>query len=455
MNCRDARKRIVDLLDPQLDQPTGKALLEHVDSCPDRAPELEEARDTLEALRPWCKIRASAGFKERTMQRIADIEAETSAGRGVPNRGAWTRRLAWAATGVAIWVCFTLGYNLFVARNDVPAISAFSVLVHAAETMSGLKSIHIKAKIRSRAQLELVVIDLNADFVPIEIWKVYGVPPQWRMQKPRRVVVMDGYSTQFLMQPGDQGDGPPMALKIGPGQEAGLGWLQPLLDVEQLLEREVSLAEEQGSTLAFSEVEGTDGRAKRIVTVSAHAQGDFTQSDAAKNSTIVQSDNIRIYTFDEKTGLLEHLQVHLFSPRGEILVFETTQIEYDVAIDPSVFVLNAPPDTVWERIVSVSQDESIRDLSPKEAAHHILAAFSREDWETLRQFSTAVADHPLIRKVYGGLSVVNVGEPYKSGTFPGWFVPYQIKLSGGEMRKGKLVVRRHPQGESWLLTGGL
>ena len=33
-----------------------------------------------------------------------------------------------------------------------------------------------------------------------------------------------------------------------------------------------------------------------------------------------------------------------------------------------------------------------------------------------------------LKEIYGGLEIISIGEPFKSGLYGGWFVPYEIKL---------------------------
>lgn len=76
MNCRVFNKQLPMLLDRNPDDEAVRELLAHASSCPDCANELAEAKAAMAALRPSRRISASGRFKERTMQRIMQIEAE-------------------------------------------------------------------------------------------------------------------------------------------------------------------------------------------------------------------------------------------------------------------------------------------------------------------------------------------------------------------------------------------
>ena len=71
---------------------------------------------------------------------------------------------------------------------------------------------------------------------------------------------------------------------ISPGRVAG--WLGELLDVDQVLDRQLKLAEKHGSALELTQEEGDDGAPKLVVTVEAVAKGDYT-NDWLKNKYMV------------------------------------------------------------------------------------------------------------------------------------------------------------------------
>jgi hypothetical protein len=55
---------------------------------------------------------------------------------------------------------------------------------------------------------------------------------------------------------------------------------------------------------------------------------------------------------------------------------------------------------------------------------------------------------------FGGLTVINIGEPFKSGLYPGEFVPYEIKFKNGEVKKMNLAVRNDNPNKVWIVDGG-
>ena len=44
-------------------------------------------------------------------------------------------------------------------------------------------------------------IDPKCEFAHVEIWRQFGKYPKWRVEKPGRVILMDGASTLAFMRP--------------------------------------------------------------------------------------------------------------------------------------------------------------------------------------------------------------------------------------------------------------
>jgi hypothetical protein len=50
--------------------------------------------------------------------------------------------------------------------------------------------------------------------------------------------------------------------------------------------------------------------------------------------------------------------------------------------------------------------------------------------------------------------VISVGEPFQSGLYAGYFVPYEIRLRDGTVKKYKLAVRNDNPAHRWVVDGG-
>ena len=50
--------------------------------------------------------------------------------------------------------------------------------------------------------------------------------------------------------------------------------------------------------------------------------------------------------------------------------------------------------------------------------------------------------------------MISIGEPFQSGLYPGWYVPYDIVLADGTHKQFKLAVRNDNPPRRWLQDGG-
>ncbi|UCG57848.1 MAG: hypothetical protein JSU70_23655, partial [Phycisphaerales bacterium] len=76
-------------------------------------------------------------------------------------------------------------------------------------------------------------------------------------------------------------------------------------------------------------------------------------------------------------------------------------------------------------------------------------------WDEFLKFWSASAVDERIKNHLGGLEIISIGEPFKSGRYPGWFIPYEIKLSSGGVRKHNLAVRNDNPAKRYVVDGGI
>ena len=344
-----------------------------------------------------------------------------------------------------------LYYALRKLRRIAASIAS-STLGHASNLAEGAKTMHISARMRTVPGDNFTMIDLDAPLVPVEVWKQAGDPPKARVEKPGRVLVFDGQSTTMVTQHGDTA----VVFKQDGFVRGMIDWLAPLLDIDTLFEREREAAENAGSVVSVKSESGPDGKSKTVLTIRAKAQGDFSASDHRRNTSVVESDNTRVYTFDSDTSRCESIKVFVRTDDDNVLVFETTKIDYDSPLKPSLFKLTIPKSAIHYR--QPFNIEGMRDtssMSPDEVARELFAALSRSDWDAVRQYAGTGLDHPESREECGGLEVIAIGQAFKSGLYPGWFVPYEVRLKSGRVRKYNLAVRNDNRHSQWTWDGGL
>lgn len=356
------------------------------------------------------------------------------------------------ATAAAIIVIVVLSIT-FLEKSTSTATAA-EFLTEAIKVVSNLHSIHIKARIRDLPQDNFQHIKLEHDFVPFEMWKSIddtGVL-RWRIEKPLRVAVMDGEYATMLIRNMFAFSG-----RCPDFQCYDLNWCGQLMNVEGLIESVLLQTQQRKDAELLMYHQIINGKDTLIVESDFLAQGDYT-NDYLKNKFISASGHTRIYYFDPKTRLLEGFEiiVHTHTDTKDVLAFEITDIEYNVDIDPSVFTLELPDDVVWDKEMEILPDnEKYAQMTPKKAATVFFQACADEDWEEFLKFWPMSTVPQELKKFLGGLEIISIGEPFKSGNYGGWFVPYEIKLKEGYIKKHNLAVRNDNKAKRWEVDGGI
>lgn len=434
MTCRSARRRMADVFD-SAEVSTGAELRTHLEVCGACAAEFAGARNALAAVEPVQRVRASSSFKERTMNKLAGELTAAQAAKPRP----WARplfRLAFS-TGLILAIVLALPY---LSGNHSQS-GAIALLAQSVEAMPALQTVHITARMRTLPRDNFEMIGLNYDFVPVEMWKDFGAPPKWRVEKPGRVVVMDGTASLLLI-------GGNRAMRGG-ARTGFVEWLLPLLDPDQVLQSELKAAR-QGKSQATLTTPTDPGSHETLLRVARRAEGDLT-NDWLKNKSVFESDHTCVYRFDAATSRLAGLQILVHSSGQDVPVFEITSIRYNEPLPADLFTLALTADVSW---LGTAEDLPVSGAipgTPRDAALAFLEGAASQDWQ--RAASVTKVDDRLKRS-YGGIQVLSVGEAFRSGTYPGWFVPYEIRFPKGETHKHNLAVRNDNPQKRFILDGG-
>jgi hypothetical protein len=355
------------------------------------------------------------------------------------------------ATAAVIIFAALLTVNIF--DKSIPTASAAQVLQDAIDAVSDLWSVHMKAKMRTLPEDNFSNIGLDYHFVEMDMWKRTNSNGQlqWRVEKPGRVLLMDGVSTTMLMRPN-------RGVLIKEPWPLGCfdSWSGRLLNVEELLDNELQQAKNNTDREVSFWHEKVEGKDKIILKVDVIANVD--KDDYLRNKFILDSDHLKVYRFDAETKLLEGLQMYVHSNNEEVLIFEVTDIEYNIDMADSVFELDLPENMIWSREPEVlSDNERYENMTPKEAAEAFFQACAKEDWDEVSKFWGSSEIDSRIKGFLGGLEIISLGEPFQSKgyTRSGWFVPYEIRLKTGHIKKHNLAIRKDNAAKRFVFDGGL
>ncbi|MFA5554794.1 MAG: hypothetical protein WCZ89_02730 [Phycisphaerae bacterium] len=115
-------------------------------------------------------------------------------------------------------------------------------------------------------------------------------------------------------------------------------------------------------------------------------------------------------------------------------------------IDPSQVNIRMLPD-----------NEKYEKMTPKEAAEAFFKVCEKKDWEEFDKFwpgsdndQRMVQMKEMMMEYLGGLKVISIGEPFKEKRYPGWFVPYEIKLPPIEFN---LQLSKQNTANRFVITG--
>ncbi|MGA1979214.1 MAG: hypothetical protein ABSG99_01430 [Sedimentisphaerales bacterium] len=360
-------------------------------------------------------------------------------------------RITKFAAAVTIIAAIVISVTVWNSSIPTASASAAQVLTEAAKAVGDVRSIHIKARMRTLPADNFGMIGMEFDFVPIEMWKKLddtGIV-LWRVEKPGRILVMDGNSTIMLIKPNT-------AVKERPCPIGSFDtWYAPLMNVDEIIDNVLKETMERSNNQLCMHNEVLKEGTELVLETESAAQGDFT-NDWCKNKFITESDHKKVYRFDAETKLLKGFEVFVHTDKEDVLVFEVTDIEYNPQIDNSLFTLELPADVIWfQEPKPLANNEKYQQMTPKQVAEAFFKACSEENWDEFLKFWPMSAVDKELKGYLGGLEIISIGEPFKSGLYPGWFVPYEIKLKSGEIKKWNLAIRNDNPAKRWVVDGGI
>ena len=158
-----------------------------------------------EAIKKKLNFTAGAGLHDRILDDVLKAQEKSQKTISAATKPR-TRRIIMKSSitklAAAAVIIIAIGFAVHFMNKSMPTASAEEVLAMATKAVSNLRSVYIKAEIRTIPNDNFELIRLNYDFVTNEMWKQFDGTPQgkWRIEKPGRVVVMDGTSSLLLIR---------------------------------------------------------------------------------------------------------------------------------------------------------------------------------------------------------------------------------------------------------------
>jgi hypothetical protein len=457
MNCTECREKLVDLLEGLLPESQKQIIKEHLKDCRRCREELKELTELHERITSNGKAWQQTNLEDAVFGQIIRKQSQRlKQADGIHRqfriwRQIMNSRITKYAAAAVIIIAAIFAATVFNKTTSTAA--AAQVLQDAIDAVSDLWSVHMKAQMRTRPGDNFSNIGIDYDFVEIKMWKRIDLNEQvqWRVEKPGRVLLMNGQTTIMFIRP-----------NYGVLQEEPwpLGcydsWSGRLLNVRELLDNELRNAKNHPDREIYLRHEEIEGKDKIILEVDITT--DVDEDDYLRNTFISDSDHLKVYRFDAETKLLEALQVYVHTADRDVLIFEVTDIEYNSEIDDDVFTLDLPEDMIWHKEPEILPDNKrYEEMTPREAAQAFFQACAEENWEEVLKFWTGSRIDDDLKEYLGGLKIMSLGEPFKSKgyTRTGWFVPYEIRLKSGEIKKFNLAIRKDNPARRFVVDGGI
>jgi hypothetical protein len=441
MNCAECRDNLVACLEGLLEPEQHRQCHAHLDACEGCRSEYAAFARLQDRLVASGQVAASVALVEPVMRQV---RSQTTQTERFPFMKMFINhwRLGTFATATAA----VLMLLLLAPRGQAgPA----AVLARGAKAVANLTSIHLRGQLRTSPHDNFSHIDAARDFYTIELWKVFdGGYNKWRVEKPGRIAVMDGQSTLMWIKP------PNYAVKYGPARSAfDTDWLHRIANLSATITDELKNAQARNWPMQLAEQTGTDGRQKAVVTI--QTSSGLPDNDYLKNKFMDLSDSRRVYRFDADSELLEGVQIYVRRPAGEVLVFEVTEINYNQGFEAAVFQLDLPENVAWDREMQVLPDnQKYASMTAEQAARAFFEACGRKDWSEVDKFGAGMSNEKL-QEYLGGLEVLKIGDSFGSQGYPGRFVPYEIKLPAGNVKKHNLALKKDQRTGRWFVDGGI
>ena len=443
MNCAECRDNLVACLEGLLEAEQSRQCQAHLESCAACRAEYAVLGRLQERLVARGRVAAEVSLVEPIMRAVRQkqIKPERTTLMSLLFKNRWGFGLGAAASAAAVILIIALAAPKAQAK-------AADVMAKGARAVAKLTSVHLRGQLRTLPADNFSYIDADNAFYPIELWKQLEPELKWRVEKPGRVAVMDGQQTVLYIKTANEG------FKVAQPTPSAFDtdWLHRIANLSNTISNELRHAQVQGWKLDLTEETAADGRPKSIVTV--HAKCGLPDDDYTRNKFFHDADTRRVYRFDAQSERLEAVQIYMARGAGEVQVFDLSQIDYDQPIDPSVWQLNLPADVSWyKEPQKLPDNQRYASMTAEEAAHAFFEACAKGDWTEAEKFISPVNQR--LKDYLGGLEIVSLGKPFTSQAYPGQFVPYEIKLKDGTVKKHNLAVRKDNPAGRWQVDGGI
>lgn len=342
-----------------------------------------------------------------------------------------------ATLAAAAMIVVVVALNL----NPSQVLAAQTQIDKALAATSGVRSMTLKIDVRTTPTESFAYTNPNDPMVEHTLTVDMDEPTKWRLEKGGRGIVFDG-TTKWMWIAGKIQTG-----YKGTADNCFEEWFGVLLSPEMILLQEKAALEEKWVKYTVTE---TDDQI--VLTAKVKAQGDFT-NDYALYSSISESDTRREIRFDKRTQLIQSLKIFATKGLSEKLIVDVKEIRYNVPVDLQKLTA-LPAGYEWHDVNAVVETSGrFRNISAGEAAQLIGEAMNNNNLVSVGE-AFAGYNFTNIVKALKGVRFVKLGEPFRSGQYPGVFVPFTVKRPNGKTETWNLALRNDNAKGEWVVDGG-
>jgi hypothetical protein len=443
MSFNNFTENMADLFDETISSTEKDKIIHQYSENIGSANDLENLRQTVAALTPTIEIKANKNLKSSVMKQIENnLEIFPDESAKIKQWFSWQK----IASIAAILLVFLAIIPIFGPKIFETNAKAMSLLNNSMDALLNIKSLIINYQVRSISGDNLDLIDIKGDFIDYTLYKEFTPIEKWRIEKPGTALVMDGYKQYLYKEQAGIG-------YVGNLKTNFVDWLKILLDPEKILQEEKSEAAKHNNDYSIEKT-----NSETVLTVKAKALGNFKDTFRL-NKSIHESNTRRVYHFDKTTNRLNALEIFVNENGNEIQILKIDEIKYDEPIAPEKFKIILPEGMNWVEMNELSpkaENASIAKTA-EEATKLWWESLSKEDWPTVYKLNPSCeksADLESNKEYYGKSQIISIGTSFKSGLYPGKFVPYKVKLKSGEILGSNLCVRNDNPQKAWMIDGG-
>lgn len=138
---------------------------------------------------------------------------------------------------------------------------------------------------------------------------------------------------------------------------------------------------------------------------------------------------------------------------AKTLVRDLRTVEYLPDVAEATFAIDLPADVRYSELFAAPPE--IDRLTSREAAERLWQAAIRGDWETVRYFVPSPATRDWIMRMRP-IELRSLGEPFKSGAYPGVLIPYEVRYGSREgTTRHNIAMRNDNRFGRWIADGGI